>query len=124
MSASVPSLLATVLISLGFDYVCGLAARAIRLPPLVGYLLAGVIVGPFTPGFVADQHLSAELAEIGVALLLFGVGLHFSITDLLAVWRIAVPGALLQITTSTAIGFAVGNLAMSWAPGASLVLGL
>jgi CPA2 family monovalent cation:H+ antiporter-2 len=124
MSASVPSLLATVVISLAFAYVCGLAARAIRLPPLVGYLLAGVIVGPFTPGFVADQHLSAELAEIGVALLLFGVGLHFSITDLLAVWRIAVPGALLQITTSTAIGFAVGNLAMSWTPGASLVLGL
>lgn len=119
-----PSLLATIVVSLLFAYLFGLAARALRLPPLVGYLLAGVALGPFTPGFVADQKLTAELAEIGVALLLFGVGLHFSIADLRAVWRLAVPGALLQITASTAIGFAVGRLVMGWSAEPALILGL
>src|SRR5579872_3143076 len=105
-----PSLIATVAVSLAAAYVGGMLARLVRLPPLVGYLLAGIAVGPFTPGLVADQATVEQLAEIGVALLLFGVGLHFSIGDLLAVWRIAVPGALLQVVVSAALGFGVGRL--------------
>src|SRR5690242_6426983 len=124
MPSDAPSLLATLVVSLAAAYVCGLAARAVRLPPLVGYLIAGVAVGPFTPGFVADQRMSAELAEIGVALLLFGIGLHFSIADLLAVWRVAVPGAVLQVAGSTGVGLALGRVAMGWHPGPSLVLGV
>ena len=95
-----------------------------RLPPVIGYLLAGVAIGPFTPGFVADLQLISELAEIGVALLLFGVGIHFSLADLAAVWRVAIPGALLQVAASTLIGFAVGRMLLGWAPMAALVLGL
>jgi len=104
-----PSLIATVAISLAVAYVGGMLARLVKLPPLVGYLLAGIAVGPFTPGLVADQATVEQLAEIGVALLLFGVGLHFSIGDLLVVWRIAVPGALLQVALSAALGFGVGR---------------
>jgi len=104
-----PSLVATVVVSLALAYVGGMLARAARLPPLVGYLLAGVVVGPFTPGFVADQRIIEELADIGVALLLFGVGLHFSLGDLMAVWRVAVPGALLQAAASAALGFGVAR---------------
>jgi CPA2 family monovalent cation:H+ antiporter-2 len=105
-----PSLIATVALSLAAAYVGGMLARLVRLPPLVGYLLAGIAVGPFTPGLVADQATIEQLAEIGVALLLFGVGLHFSLGDLVAVWRIAVPGALLQVALSAALGFGVGRL--------------
>ena len=105
-----PSLIATVVVSLATAYLGGMLARLVRLPPLVGYLLAGIVVGPFTPGFVADQAIVEQLAEIGVALLLFGVGLHFSIGDLVAVWRIAVPGAVLQVALSAALGFGVGRL--------------
>src|SRR5919197_5187338 len=119
-----PSLVATIVASLTLAYLGGIAARALRLPPLVGYLFAGIAVGPFTPGFVADQRATAELAEIGVALLLFGVGLHFSLADLVAVWRIAIPGALLQVAISTAVGFGVGRALLGWAPGSALVLGL
>jgi len=104
-----PSLVATIAVSLTLAYLGGMLARAVRLPPLVGYLLAGVVVGPFTPGFVADQRVVEQLAEIGVALLLFGVGLHFSLGDLLAVWRVAVPGSLLQVAASAALGFGVGR---------------
>jgi monovalent cation:H+ antiporter-2, CPA2 family len=93
------------------------------MPPLVGYLLAGVAIGPFTPGFIADANLASQLAEIGVILLMFAVGLHFSIKDLLAVRRIAVPGALAQVTVATAIGAGVA-LSWGWSPGAGLVLGL
>ena len=118
-----PSLLATIAVSLALAYGCGVLARLAKLPPLIGYLAAGMVVGPFTPGFVADQRITDELAEIGVALLLFGVGIHFSIADLLAVWRIAVPGALLQVALSTAIGFAAGT-AFGWPPAAALVVGL
>jgi CPA2 family monovalent cation:H+ antiporter-2 len=117
------SFIATIVVSLAFAYAGGIAARALRLPPLVGYLCAGIVVGPFTPGFVADQKLTGELAEIGVALLLFGVGLHFSLADLAAVWRIAVPGALLQVVASTALGFAVGGW-LGLAPLPAVVLGL
>ncbi|HVM80026.1 MAG TPA: cation:proton antiporter [Stellaceae bacterium] len=104
-----PSLVATVVVSLTLAYLGGMLARAARLPPLLGYLLAGVVVGPFTPGFVADQRVVEELAEIGVALLLFGVGLHFSLGDLVAVWRVAVPGSLLQIAISAGLSFGVGR---------------
>src|SRR5918995_5367905 len=94
------------LIAIGFVLALafGFLAARLRLPPLLGYLLAGVAVGPFTPGFVADSGLASELAEIGVILLMFGVGLHFSIKDLLAVRAIALPGAVAQIVTATAIG--------------------
>ena len=90
---------------------------------LVGYLVAGVLVGPYTPGFVADQNLAPELAEIGVILLMFGVGLHFSLKDLLSVRGIAVPGAIVQIGFATLLGWAMG-LAMGWPTGGSLVFGL
>lgn len=123
MSFYAPTSLATIVISLAAAYVLGMAARALRLPPLVGYLLAGVAIGPFTPGFVADAHIVGELADIGVALLLFGVGLHFSLRDLLSVWRIAVPGALLQIAGSTAVGFAVGHWLLGWQIGGAVMLG-
>ncbi|MDE2165374.1 MAG: cation:proton antiporter [Alphaproteobacteria bacterium] len=107
---SAPSLVVTLLVGLTVAYVGGLAARALRLPPIVGYLLAGVVVGPHTPGFAADQHTVEDLAQIGVVLLLFGVGLHFSLDDLRAVWRVAVPGALLQIAASAALAFGVARL--------------
>ena len=116
-------LLATIVLGLVFAFALGFAASRLRLPPLVGYLLAGLAVGPFTPGFVADSGLAGQLAEIGVILLMFGVGLHFSIGDLLAVRRIAVPGAIGQIAVATAIGAGLA-LAWGWSFGAGLVLGL
>jgi CPA2 family monovalent cation:H+ antiporter-2 len=93
------------------------------MPPLVGYLVAGVLAGPHTPGFVADQSLAPELAEIGVILLMFGVGLHFSLKDLLSVRGIAVPGAIVQIGFATLLGWGLGAL-MGWPTGGSLVFGL
>src|SRR5688572_15680493 len=94
-----------VLLAVGFGlaFVFGLAATRVKLPPLVGYLIAGTVLGPFTPGFVADSGLASQLAEVGVILLMFGVGLHFSIGDLMAVRRIAVPGALIRILLATAL---------------------
>lgn len=117
------SLINTIAAGLGLALVLGFFAVRIRLPALVGYLLAGVIIGPFTPGFVADAEIASQLAEIGVMLLMFGVGLHFSLDDLLAVRKMAVPGALVQIGVATALG---GALAFwwGWSPGASLVFGL
>lgn len=94
-------LIATIAVGLALAFVFGLLAQRLRLPPIVGYLLAGVVVGPFTPGFVADQKLAVELAEIGVILLMFGVGLHFSLKDLLSVRVIAIPGAIGQIAVAT-----------------------
>jgi monovalent cation:H+ antiporter-2, CPA2 family len=117
------SLLVTIVLGLALAACGGFLARKMRMPPLVGYLLAGVAIGPFTPGFIADANLASQLAEIGVILLMFGVGLHFSIKDLLAVRRIAVPGALAQVTVATAIGAGVA-LSWGWSPGAGLVLGL
>jgi CPA2 family monovalent cation:H+ antiporter-2 len=116
-------LIATIVIGLGLAFVFGLIAQRLRLSPLVGYLIAGVVVGPFTPGFVADQHLATELSEIGVILLMFGVGLHFSLKDLLSVRAIAVPGAVVQMAAATAMGFGLGTL-MGWPVPASLVFGL
>ncbi|ONG53191.1 hypothetical protein BKE38_12970 [Pseudoroseomonas deserti] len=102
-----PPLLAILVLALTLSFVFGLAARLLRLPPLVGYLVAGALVGPHTPGFSADLGFTATLAEVGVGLLLFGVGLHFRAEDLLAVWRVALPGALAQV----AIGGTLGGLA-------------
>ena len=117
------SLINTIAAGLGLALILGFLAARLRLPALVGYLLAGVIIGPFTPGFVADAGIAAQLAEIGVMLLMFGVGLHFSLDDLLAVRKIALPGALAQIVVATLLG---GGLAMwwGWSPGAALVFGL
>jgi len=117
------SLIATLAMGFGLAMVFGLAACTLRMPPLVGYLVAGIMIGPATPGFVADQGLAGQLAEIGVMLLMFGVGLHFSIEDLLAVRRIAIPGALFQILVAVALGMAV-SLFWGWSPGEALVFGL
>src|ERR1700722_8494667 len=97
-------LIATIVAGICLAFVFGTIAIRFRLPPLVGYLLAGVLVGPHTPGFVADQALAPELADIGVILLMFGVGLHFSLRDLLSVRAIAIPGALIQMVVATAMG--------------------
>ena len=117
------ALIATIAGGLGLAFVFGLIAVRLRMPPLVGYLLAGVAVGPFTPGFVADAGLASQLAEIGVILLMFGVGLHFSPEDLWAVRRIAVPGALVQIAAATVLGMFVSHL-WGWPWGSGLVFGL
>ena len=116
-------LIATVAVGLSAAFVGGLIAHRLRLPTLIGYLLAGVAVGPFTPGFVADTHLAPQLAEIGVILLMFGVGNHFSIGDLLAVRRIALPGAIGQVAVATVLGFGLTRI-WGWDVGAGLVFGL
>ena len=105
------SLISTIAVGLAFAFIGGFIAVRLGLPPLVGYLLAGVAVGPFTPGFVADVQLAPQLAEIGVILLMFGVGMHVSLRDLLAVKRIAIPGALAQMALATALGC---GLALTW----------
>jgi monovalent cation:H+ antiporter-2, CPA2 family len=117
------ALIATVAVGLGLAFLFGLLATRFRLPPILGYLLAGVVVGPFTPGFVADAGLASQLAEIGVILLMFGVGLHFSIADLLAVRRIAIPGAISQIAVATGLGALVARL-WGWSWGTGIVFGL
>ena len=116
-------LIAIIVMGLGLAFVFGALAQKFRVSPLVGYLLAGVAVGPFTPGFVADQNLANDLAEIGVILLMFGVGLHFSLKDLLSVKAIAVPGALVQIGTATLLGLGLALL-LGWSVPAGLVFGL
>ncbi|MEX2184274.1 MAG: YbaL family putative K(+) efflux transporter [Chloroflexota bacterium] len=118
-----PVLITTIAIGLSAAFIGGFVARRLRLPAIVGYITAGIAVGPFTPGFVADGELARELAEIGVILLMFGVGIHFSIRDLLAVRRIAIPGAIGQITVATLLGVALG-WALGWGIGGGLVLGL
>jgi CPA2 family monovalent cation:H+ antiporter-2 len=122
MPHSLP-LITTIAAALGLALVLGLLAARIKLPALVGYLLAGVLIGPFTPGFVADAQLAGELAEIGVMLLMFGVGLHFSLGDLLEVRKIALPGAVLQIAVATTLGAAVAAT-WGWNLGEALVFGL
>lgn len=117
------SLVSTIAVGLAYALVGGFIAARLGLPPLVGYLLAGIAVGPFTPGFVADARLAPELAELGVILLMFGVGMHFSIHDLLGVRAIAVPGAIAQILVATTLGFGVA-LSWGWSAGAGLVFGL
>lgn len=116
-------LIATIAIGLALAFAFGLLAQRLRLPPIVGYLVAGIVVGPFTPGFVADQKLAVELAEIGVILLMFGVGLHFSLKDLLSVRAIAIPGAIGQIAVATLLGMGLAWL-LGWNLGAGLIFGL
>jgi CPA2 family monovalent cation:H+ antiporter-2 len=116
-------LIATIAIGLALAFVFGLLAQRLRLPPIVGYLLAGVVVGPFTPGYVADQKLAVELAEIGVILLMFGVGLHFSLKDLLSVRVIAIPGAIGQIAVATLLGMGLAWF-LGWSFGAGIIFGL
>src|SRR5918993_128702 len=101
------TLIATIAAGLGLALIMGYLATRLGIPPLVGYLVAGIIAGPATPGFLADVHLTGQLAEIGVMLMMFGVGLHFSLDDLMAVRRIAIPGAVVQIIGATASGAAV-----------------
>jgi monovalent cation:H+ antiporter-2, CPA2 family len=117
------SLIATLAIGLALAVILGWAAARLRLPPLVGYLLAGVAIGPHTPGWVADTHLAPQLAEIGVMLLMFGVGTHFSLRDLMAVRGIALPGAIGQIVLATLLGALAAHL-WGWSAGAGLVFGL
>ena len=117
------SLIATIAAGFGLAMIFGLLAVRLRLPPLVGYLLAGVLVSPSTPGFVADVGLAGQLAEIGVMLLMFGVGLHFSLDELMAVRRIAIPGAIVQIAVATVLGMAAAHL-WGWSPGGAMVFGL
>ncbi|MES2090501.1 MAG: cation:proton antiporter [Pseudomonadota bacterium] len=117
------SLISTLAAGFALALFLGFFATRLRMPPLVGYLLAGVVIGPTTPGFVADVHLSGQLAEIGVMLLMFGVGLHFSLSDLLAVRRIAIPGAIVQILVAVGLGMATASY-WGWGLGASLVFGL
>lgn len=116
-------LIALIAISLTLAFALGFGAIRLGLPPLVGYLLAGIAVGPFTPGFVGDVKAAHQLAEIGVILLMFGVGMHFSIHDLWAVRKLALPGAVVQIAAATALGVGISYL-WGWSLGAGLVFGL
>ena len=118
------ALLATIAAGLALAFMLGFLARRLHLPPLVGYLLAGVAIGPFTPGFVGDTHTAQQLAEIGVILLMFGVGIHFSVADLLSVRRIALPGALVQIVLATSLGALIARHWWGWPWSAGLVFGL
>ena len=117
------NLINTIAAALGLALVLGFVASRLRLPALVGYLLAGVVIGPFTPGFVADAAMASQLAEIGVMLLMFGVGLHFSLGDLLAVRKIAVPGAIVQIMVATLMGMGLAYW-WGWGLGGATVVNL
>ena len=116
-------LIAAIAVGLSAALLGGMLAHRLRLPTLVGYLLAGVAVGPFTPGFVADAELAPQLAEIGVILLMFGVGNHFAIGDLLAVRRLALPGAIGQVAVAAGLGIGLAAW-WGWGLGAGVVLGL
>ena len=117
----------SLLVTLAFGFVAafalGFVAARLRLPPLVGYLMAGILIGPHTPGMTADTAMASQLAEVGVILLMFGVGLHFSTADLMAVKWIAIPGAVVQIVVATAMGTALA-VSWGWPIAAGLVLGL
>jgi CPA2 family monovalent cation:H+ antiporter-2 len=117
------SLIAILVAGFVLAFIFGALAQRLRLSPLVGYLIAGIIAGPFTPGFVGDQTLAPQLAEIGVILLMFGVGLHFSMRDLLAVKAIALPGAVVQIAAAAAMGWGLARF-LGWSHGAGIVFGL
>ena len=117
------TLIGTIVAGLGVAFLMGALAQRLRISPIAGYLLAGILVGPFTPGFVADTGLAMQLAEIGVILLMFGVGLHFSLKDLLSVRKIAVPGAIAQIAVAWALGIMLG-LWLGWSIEGSAVFGL
>src|SRR5262245_25867533 len=116
-------LLTNITVALFFAFVGGLIARRIGLPTIVGYLLAGIAIGPFTPGFQGDVAAISELAEIGIIFLMFGVGLHFSLHDLWVVRDIALPGAVIQMTIATLLGIGLTQL-WGWSLSSSLILGL
>ncbi len=116
-------LLSTIAVGMSLAFVLGLTAVKLRVPPIVGYLLAGVIMGPFTPGYVADLHLAEQLSEIGIVLLMFGVGLHFSLKDLMEVRRIALPGAVVQIGVAMAMGAGLTHF-WGWSLASGLMFGL
>src|SRR6476619_3819973 len=116
-------LISTIVVALVLAFAFGVLAQRLRFSPLVGYLLAGILISPFTPGYVADQHLANELAEIGVILLMFGVGLHFSLKDLMSVRTIAVPGAIVQIAAATLMGVGLA-VWLGWPIGGGVVFGL
>jgi|JI10StandDraft_1071094.scaffolds.fasta_scaffold11942_13 CPA2 family monovalent cation:H+ antiporter-2 len=116
-------LVTTIATGLGLAFVFGLIATKLRIPPIVGYLVAGVVIGPHTPGFEADVHLAEQLAEIGIVLLMFGVGLHFSLKDLMEVRKIALPGAIVQIGAAMAMGMGLTYL-WGWSLGSGLMFGL
>jgi CPA2 family monovalent cation:H+ antiporter-2 len=116
-------LIATIVGGLVLAFIFGALANRLRMPPLAGYLIAGILVGPYTPGFVADSGLALDLAEIGVILLMFGVGLHFSVKDLLSVKAIAIPGAIVQMAVATVLGMALAWL-MGWPVAEGFVFGL
>jgi CPA2 family monovalent cation:H+ antiporter-2 len=116
-------LISTIVAALVLAFILGAIANRLKLPPLVGYLVAGIFVGPHTPGFVADESLAKELSELGVILLMFGVGLHFSLKDLLSVRAIAIPGALVQIAGATGLGLGLALL-LGWDVGSGLLFGL
>ncbi|WP_291972043.1 YbaL family putative K(+) efflux transporter [Candidatus Symbiopectobacterium sp.] len=122
MHATTP-LISTIAVGLVLAFLLGILANRLHISPLVGYLVAGVLVGPFTPGFVADTALAPELAELGVILLMFGVGLHFSLKDLMAVKSIAIPGAIAQIAVATLLGMGLSTL-LGWSLASGLVFGL
>ncbi|WP_224652473.1 YbaL family putative K(+) efflux transporter [Pectobacterium versatile] len=122
MHAATP-LISTIAGGLVLAFLLGILAHRLRISPLVGYLAAGVLVGPFTPGFVADASLASELAELGVILLMFGVGLHFSLKDLMAVKSIAIPGAIAQIAVATLLGMGLSTM-LGWSLASGLVFGL
>ena len=117
------TLLIDIAMALVLAFIGGLIARRIGLPTIVGYLLAGIVIGPFTPGFVGNTETIAQLAELGVIFLMFGVGLHFSLRDLWRVRHIAIPGAVGQMTLTALLGFALSQV-WGWTPAAGLVLGL
>ncbi|MBP0444374.1 cation:proton antiporter [Roseomonas sp. SSH11] len=119
-----PPFLASLVLGLAFAFAFGIAARMLRMPPLVGYLVAGVAIGPNTPGVIIDGEFTRTLAEVGVGLLLFGVGLHFRAQDLLAVWRVAVPGATAQVAVGMLLGAALGMALPGLSFGTALVFGL
>ena len=117
------SLITTLAAGFGLALILGFIAARLKLPALVGYLLAGIAIGPATPGFVADAQIATQLAEVGVMLLMFGVGLHFSVDDLMAVRKIALPGAIVQMVVATALGAGIATL-WGWNLGAALVFGI
>jgi CPA2 family monovalent cation:H+ antiporter-2 len=117
------SLITTIASAFGLALIFGFIAERIKLPALVGYLMAGIMIGPATPGFVADIGIASQLSEIGVMLLMFGVGLHFSVNDLLAVKRIAVPGAIVQMSLATVLGAVLAH-SWGWTFGEGLIFGL
>ena len=116
-------IVSTIVLGLVLAFALGVLVHRFKLPPLLGYLLAGIAIGPFTPGFVADQNIANQLAEIGVILLMFGVGLHFSLADLLSVRAIALSGAMAQILITLPLGMAIG-WSLGWTIGAGIIFGI